>query len=212
MLFCSINVENFDHIFEPVDNLRYTAKAQIYTQGEQGREIYSIRNGLVKLVQFEPNGNQRIVRLLGAKDVFGLESLLSEPYHQTAIVLQELSICRIPISSLTQLEDATPSLNDHVMQCWGHHLSRSEQWLTQLSVGSVKTRVINFLLMLKAINRHHNETLKLISYEDIASIICSSRETVTRIMVELKVSGLIHKGETAKEIYFDDDVLKNAIK
>lgn len=212
MLFCSIHLEGLEHLFEPIDSLRYAPKAQVYTQGEQGESLYSIRSGLVKLVQTEADGNERIVRLIGPKHVFGLESIVSAPYHQTAIVLQELSVCRIPSIDLSQLINEDPSLNDKIMQCWEHHLSLSEQWLTELSLGSVKNRVINFLLMFKSLHEHQSGPLQLISYEDIASIIGSSRETVTRVMAELRVKQLIHRGETAKEVSFDDEALRNAIK
>jgi len=212
MLFCSIDSENLDHLFEPVDNLRYPVKSQIYTQGEQGNDIFSIRHGLIKLVQDQPDGSQRIVRLLGAKDVFGIEALLSEPYHHTAIVLQELSVCRIPVVSLVQLKAKNSSLNERVMECWDRHLSLCDQWLTTLVSGSIKVRLINFLLALKKLNENNSGALQLINYEDIASIIGSSRETVTRIIAELKISGVIQKGATSKEINFNSDTLKDLRK
>jgi len=212
MLFCSVNSESFDHIFEPIDNLKYPAKSQIYTQGEQGHDIFSIRHGLIKLVQHQPDGNQRIVRLLGAKDTFGIEALLSKPYHHTAIVLQELSVCRIPLVSFIQLEAENPSLNNRVMLSLDSHLNLCDQWLTTMASGSTKVRLINFLLAFKKINKNNAGALQLISYKDIASIIGTSRETVTRIMTEFKLSGVIQKGVAAKEINFNSDTLKDLRK
>jgi len=211
MLFSDIDVNTVDHIIEPIDNLRYSAKAHVYTQGKQGDVVYSIRNGLVKLVQSEANGAERTVRILGASDVMGLEALVAEPYRQTAIVLEELSVCRIPLETLAQLEDRNPLLNNHLMMCWDRHLELSEQWITKLSSGPVKIKLINFLLMLIDLNEHKKGALQLINHGDIASIIGTSRETVSRIMVDLREEGIIHKGSTSREITFDKDKLKSLV-
>ena len=81
---------DFDHLLDPIDNLRYSAGALFYHQGDAGKTVFSIRCGLIKLTQTLADGSQRIVRLLGPGALVGLEALLGEQYRHTVIALQEV--------------------------------------------------------------------------------------------------------------------------
>ena len=212
MLFSALDIENFDHILEPITNLGFAAKAKVYGIGDEGEAIYSIRKGLIKLEQYFPDGSTRIVRLLGPGSVIGLESQVTKTYQHTAIALQELDVCRIPVTSLIQLEKENSLLNQHVMQHWERHLSLADQWIIKLSSGIIRNRVINFLLMLWDYCGNSSGNLKLLNYDDIAAIIGTSRETVTRTIAELKASDIIQKGSSPKEIRCDIEKLRKLIE
>ena len=62
--------------------------------------MFTVRSGLVKLVQYLPDGSQRIVRLVKPADVTGLESLLGKPYKHDAIVMQPTEVCCLPASTI----------------------------------------------------------------------------------------------------------------
>jgi CRP-like cAMP-binding protein len=208
MLFSSLDKNAFDHILEPIDNLRFGPKACIYTQGEESNSIYSIRNGLVKLTQSLPDGTQRIVRLLGPGAVTGLEALVGESYHHTLLVCQEVDICRIPIETMIQLENEHPHFSEQVMKHWEQHLNLADRWIIELSSGPIRNRVIRFLLMLLEIKGGQNDTIRLLSYDDMAAIIDTSRETFNRVIADLKSKGLVQKGESSKEVHCDIKGLK----
>jgi len=211
MLFSSLEASDFDHILEPIDNLRFGPKACIYTQGEESNSIYSIRNGLVKLIQSLPDGTQRIVRLLGPGAVTGLEALVGETYQHTLLVCQEVDICRIPIETMKQLEKDHPNFNEQVMKHWEQHLNLADRWIIELSSGPMRNRVIRFLLMLLEIKSGKNNTIRLLSYDDMAAIIDTSRETFNRVIADLKANGVVKKGESSKELQLDVEGLKSLL-
>jgi CRP/FNR family transcriptional regulator, anaerobic regulatory protein len=211
MLFSDIDIENFDHILEPITNLGFASKAKVYGIGDEGKAIYSIRKGLIKLEQYLPDGTTRIVRLLGPGSIMGLETQVSNTYQHTAIALQELDVCRIPVASLVQLERENPVLSQHVMEHWERHLNLADQWIIKLSSGIIRKRVINFLLMIWDYCGNGRDTLKLLNYDDIAAITGTSRETVTRTIAELKASDVIQKGDSSKEIRCDIEKLQELV-
>ena len=59
----------------------------IYRAGDEGRSLFTLRTGLVKLSHYLPDGGQRIVRLLRKTDVLGLECMISDEYQHSAIAL-----------------------------------------------------------------------------------------------------------------------------
>ena len=96
VLFAGLDAEDFERIHDPIDQYVLDAGAVLYRAGDVGDHMYTIRSGLMKLLQYLPDGGQRIVRLVRATDVLGLESLVAETYQHEAVALQRTEICRFP--------------------------------------------------------------------------------------------------------------------
>ena len=191
MLFSGLQDSDFDHIFEPIDNLRYAENSQLYGQGDSGNQLFSIRRGFVKLVQTQEDGSQRIVRVLGPGAITGLEALLNKPYHHAAISLSEIDTCRITTATLEQLESEKPWLNEKVMDHWDRHLSTADRWISEVSSGTVRSRILKLLRFLVELNGGEDSTVRFFGHEDMASMLGISRETFSRVFSELKEEGII---------------------
>jgi len=104
VLFSDLSAADLDAIiqgvYEPIDHFTYETASILYQEGCEDNAIYTIRNGLVKLVRYLPDGKERIIRLVKATDSIGLERILGRPYGHTAIALQPVTACRIPIGVL----------------------------------------------------------------------------------------------------------------
>ncbi|MBS3951382.1 MAG: Crp/Fnr family transcriptional regulator [Methylomicrobium sp.] len=193
MLFSDLKDDDFDQILEPIDNFRYPKQTLFYNQGDRGNKVYSIRRGFVKLVQTQLDGSQRILRLLGPGAIIGLEALLGKTYRHTAIALQEVDVCRIYTVTLKRLEAEKPWLNEKVMAHWEQHLTTADRWISELSSGAVRSRVLNLLKYLLEISGDNRDTVRFFGYEDMASMLGTSRETFSRTIGELKDEGIISK-------------------
>ena len=198
MLFSELQDSDFDHILEPIDNFRYAENTMLYNQGDKDNKVYSIRRGFIKLVQSQPDGSLRIVRLLGPGAIVGIEALLDNPYRHTVIALSELDICRIYTTTLKHLETEKPRLNEKVMAHWEQHLSFADRWISELSSGSVRSRTLKLLGFLVELNGDGSNTIRFFGYEDMASMIGSSREAFSRIVAELKNEGVIVKTDDSQ--------------
>jgi len=193
MMFADLQDSDFDHILEPIDNFRYAEKTMIYRQNTQDNKVYSIRRGLVKLTHSQADGSLRTVRLLGPGSLLGIESILNVPYHHTAVALQDLDVCRINTATLKRLEIENPSLNEKVMGHWEQNLSTADRWISELSSGPVRSRVLKLFRFLIELSGDKNDTLRFFGYEDMALMIGTSRETFSRIVAELKDEGILTK-------------------
>jgi len=195
MLFSGLQDSDFDHILEPIDNFRYTESTLFYSQGDRDNKVYSIRRGIIKLVQTQPGGSLRIVRLLGPGALIGLEALLDKPYRHTAIALQELNVCRINKVTLKHLETEKPWLSEKIMAHWEQHLTFADRWISELSSGTMRSRILKLISFLLELNGDETDTVQFFGYEDMASMIGTSRETFSRIVSELKDEGVLSKTE-----------------
>lgn len=188
-LFSGLTEEDFDQMHQPVDQLKMKQGDVLYHVGDKGRHLYTIRSGLVKLVHYMPGGTQRIVRLESSTDVLGLELMVEESYAHEAIALRPTELCRYPVSAVEKLSQTNPVLHRDLMARWQKALNSADEWLTQLSTGPAKKRLASLFLKLA----DGNGNCYLLSREDVGSILSLTTETASRMVSELKRSGVIRE-------------------
>jgi CRP-like cAMP-binding protein len=173
-------------IYEPIDEFNYAEGAVIYEEGYEDNAIYTIRDGLVKLVRHQSDGKGRIIRLMKTADTIGLERLLGRPYGHTAIALQPVTACRIPIGVLRQLGEEKPRFYRKLMERWANALFQADDYIMMLLAGTVKQRVVQLIGWLADIDHAHRSRVVMLNGRDIAAILDITPESVSRILAELK--------------------------
>lgn len=205
VLFADLAEGDFDHLHTPIEELHFEAGAQIYGLDEEATALYTVRRGLIKLVHLQPDGSQRIVRLVRLGGVAGLEALVKPNYEHQAVALQPVELCRIPVATLHQLQMRTPRIHLRLMQKWHEALSVADGFLTDLSTGNARQRMARLLLLLS------EDTLdgpvKLFTREDMGSILAVTLETASRTISDFKRSGAIRETDAFGQVQCDRDLL-----
>ena len=188
-LFSGLTEKDFESIHEPVEQITLEPGNVLYKVGDSGHHLFTVRSGLLKLVQYLPDGTQRIVRLVHSTDVLGLEMMVGQQYEHEVIALRTSELCRYPKEAVIRLSQNNPKLHKDLMARWQKALSEADAWITQLSTGSSKKRMANLLLRLP--EEEGSAKCFLLSREDIGSILSMTLETASRTISEFKRSGLI---------------------
>jgi len=188
-LFADLKEQDFSLIHLPIDEMTYEAGAVIYNAADEGRAVFTVRTGLVKLVQYLPDGAQRIVRLLRPGDTLGLEVLVGDSYEHTAVVLRRALTCRIPREVVQRLSVETPRLHTQIMKRWHQSVRQADEWLTELSTGSARARVARLLLAEAEDAPDHS--CELFSREDVGAMLGVTTETASRMIAEFRRSGVL---------------------
>lgn len=187
VLFADLNEEDFSKIHAPIDDMVFGAGHPLYSQGQQALGIFTLRSGLVKLVRWSSDGRPRILRVLRAGDVIGIEALASGQYDSEAVALADASVCRIPLSVIRTLSAQSPRLYSRLMQKWQQALKDADDWLADMNFGTAKQRVARLALKMRDADAQHLTTL--FSREDMGAMLDLKMETVSR-----EVSGLVREG------------------
>jgi len=194
MLFSELPDSAFDHLLQPIDHFLHAPGSVIYEAGTRKDFVYSIRRGMVKLVHIAKDGSYRIVRLLGPGAAIGLELLDgSDGYHHAAIAVNQVSLCKIPVPTIRQLESKYPKLYEHVGIQLQEQLDLADQWIIALGAGTAKQRVAQLLLVLDKFFADKNDAFIMLSGEDMAAIIGIATETVSRMIAEFKRQEILYK-------------------
>ncbi|MES9963302.1 MAG: Crp/Fnr family transcriptional regulator [Candidatus Sedimenticola sp. 20ELBAFRAG] len=189
VLFAGLDEKDFDDIHQPIDLYTLPPGSTLYRAGDAGDRMYTIRSGVLKLVQYLPDGTQRIVRLVKSTDVTGLEALLDQPYQHDAVVLQSTQACSLPVSVVKALSQTNPALHQELLNRWQRALTEADAWLTELSTGSAKQRVARLLLRL--VRDEQSSECELFSREDMGAMLGITTETTSRTIAEFKRQSLL---------------------
>ncbi|MCP3851235.1 MAG: Crp/Fnr family transcriptional regulator [Gammaproteobacteria bacterium] len=184
VLFSDLQKDDFDHIHKPIEEIQYGPGITIYEQDEIVENVYTIRSGLVKLIQSLPDGKSRIVRILGQGDLLGIESLHQQYTQHYAITLENVDVCRIPHSVISSLQHNSTRLHASLLSRWQETINIADLWITQLSTGKIKYRVARILLFLdeKTIGHHFFMPTR----EDIGAMLGITTESVSKVTAEFK--------------------------
>lgn len=187
VLFAGLVEKDFELIHRPIDDYLVPAHHRLYRAGDPGSSVFTLRSGLVKLVQYLPDGQQRIVRLVRSTDVVGLEAMLGQNYQHDAIALSDSQVCRIPADVVQQLDRKNAGMHDELLRRWQRALSEADRWLTELSTGTARQRVARLLLWLT--ESGDGASCELFTREDIGAMLGVTTETASRVIAEFRRQG-----------------------
>lgn len=212
MLFSELPETAFEKLLQPIDHFLYPPNALLYKTGSDKKFIYSIRRGMVKLTHNAQDGTNRILRLLGPGSAIGLELLDgADSYHHTATAINEVDLCKIPVSTIKQLETDYPMLCTQVRSLLQGQLNIADQWIVDLSTGTARQRVTRLLLILNELSADKDGHFLLLGREDMAAITGVTAETVSRVIAEFKRKNALRK-QSGGLYQCDVDQLRSAIK
>lgn len=161
----------------------------IYRKGAFGRTVFSVCKGAVKLELSTPDGHTRVVRVLQAGAVFGLEILSDSRYHHTATCLGRVQVCEIPAEAINEAALHDASLHASLMNLWQAQADEADAVIAELCTGAARLRLARLLLHM--VRGHITHTCPSMSREDMASLLDLTPETVSRTMAAFKRSGLV---------------------
>ena len=199
VLFADLNEHDFSHIHAPIDDLEYAQGNTLYAEASPAPCIFTLRSGMVKLVRSTLDGRPRIVRVLRAGDVVGLEALADGRYDCDAIALTPVTVCRIPLNVIHKLASGSPRLHTQLMHKWQRALKDADDWLADMNFGTARQRVANLVLKMRSPNNHDMSVL--FSREDMGAMLDLKLETVSREISRLVREGVIKQLDKQGRIY-----------
>ena len=188
-IFADLDDGDFAQIRAPIVPISLKAGEVLFTAGEAALGVFTLREGLIKLVRVTHDGRERIVRVPRPFDVVGLEALSTGQYDSTAIALSDISLCRLPLLVVHHLGTHSPHLHQRMMDKWHDALKQADDWLADLNFGSARQRVAHFILAMRDVSDPQRCTL--FSREDMGAMLDLKLETVSREVAAFTREGVI---------------------
>lgn len=170
----------------------------IYLPGESSETVYFLAKGAVKLGTHNSEGKEVIKHLLHPDAMFGEMGLVGEIERQefAQALKEDVHVYAMHVDNLKLLMSRNPELSARIMQLFGKRLMAAEQKLESIIFKDARTRIVDFIKQ-SVVQRGRKVGYEMLlqhslTHQDIANVTCTSRQTVTLVLNELKKSDLIY--------------------
>lgn len=171
--------------------------AFVFHEGDSGEGLHYVKSGRVKIIKATDDGREHIIKILGPGDIFA-EVLLfnNQPYPATAAAVETSRVGMIRNSDLEKLILANNQLALQLIQALSQRLLYAQQKIKNLALSDVLSRTAEVLVRLSREQgqRQPDGSLLLtldLSRQDLANLVGTTRETVTRTLSALKKDGVL---------------------
>jgi CRP/FNR family transcriptional regulator len=201
-LFCNLAPEAIEALEAITSPAAYPKGAILFVEGQASRGVFVLCQGRAKLSTSARDGKTIIVRIAKPGEILGLSAAVSgRLYEVTAEVLEPSQANFVGrqdfLNFLRQHGEAALRAAEQLSS--NYHAAHEE--IRSLGLSGSASEKLARLLLERAANMNHNKgevRLKLaLTHQEIAQLIGTSRETVTRIFSELKKRHILQvKGAT----------------
>lgn len=194
--FHKIDADSLGELNEKIKVNRYIKSEPIFQPEDIQQNVYFLKSGQIKISSFNDEKEELIKAILKPSDLFGKLSFLPGSEHSDyAIAMEDCTVCFMRSDDFEQLLQKDNSLNAELMKLVGKRIKRLERRLEGLSFYDAKTRLIEMILDLNedSGNRIGEEYFidQKLSHRELAALISTSRQTVTKLLNELREKKLI---------------------
>ncbi len=195
-LFERLPDEALAHLERHARFRKFPRRNPIYLPADESTGVLLLSSGRAKICNFTADGKQAILAFVEPGELFGELALLEGgPRDEYAEAVEPSTVVLIPRQTMNELMEAHPSLSLGITRLVGLRRRRIERRLKYLLFQSNRQRLVHLLLELaEQYGRPGPDGVSLgirLSHQDLASIIGSTRETVTITLGELQAEGVL---------------------
>jgi CRP-like cAMP-binding protein len=191
-LFSTVHDEDLESVASLLIERRFPKHKTIVEEGLPGDYMYIIREGRVSVSKLSDDGREKILEFLEAGDFFGEMSLLDNaPRSASVRALSETRILALSRADFLAVLKRSPVLSMAVIQELTRRLRQVDEQASSLSFQRVKERTMGLLVRLakEETGRDGYRVTPALTHQQIADMIGTSRETVTRALKGLREQG-----------------------
>lgn len=201
-LFCNLSIHAGQRLNEIKSTAVYPKGATLFIEGQQPRGVFLLCTGKVKLSTSSREGKTIITKISESGDVLGLNAVISNlPYEVTAEMMEPGQANFIPRDSLLHFLREHGEVALRVAEQLSRNYYTAYEEIRTLGLATSPSEKFAKLLLswaTKGSDSDGSAQVKLtLTHEEIAEIIGTTRETVSRLFSEFKKKQLLQlKGST----------------
>ena len=196
-LFQGLSEEQLQPIYDAMVLRHYRSGETIVHQDDsQSQTFYLIVSGTVNVVVLSPEGKQAILATLSSGEFFGEMSILDgEPRSATVVAEHDCEVYLLHRREFVRILESFPQIAIQMLVTLSGRLRRTNRHINTLSIFSVYGRIADVILQIGEEHGSRVGDCLVINdpptHQTIAEMAGTSRETVSRVLAQLKQKGCI---------------------
>jgi CRP/FNR family cyclic AMP-dependent transcriptional regulator len=194
--FAPLSEEELLTLLPYLKEKEYKKNHVIFHEGEPGRYLFMVRSGNVKVYKLSEDGKEKILRVFGPGDFFAELPLLDGGrYPATAETLSKTELLCLSREDFLKTLSDIPEMTKKIFEIVGDRLRHFTTAVTDLTLKDASNRLAGFLLEKAEENdRFTSKEVRFpieLTHQEIASLIGTARETVSRTLKQFQKEGVI---------------------
>ncbi|MFW6238616.1 MAG: Crp/Fnr family transcriptional regulator [Halanaerobiales bacterium] len=200
-LFSDLERGEIEALKEYITVREYDPGKILFLEGEESDCFYVILEGEVRIVRETRSGKEKILKILRTGEFFGEMGILeNKPRSATARISKETCLIVINRESFLNFIKQHPEVVINIIIVLSQRLRRANREIEELAFLEVEDR-LHKLLLRRAEKEGEKYVLRQqVTHRELARLIGTSRETVTRAFGKLRDKGLIKEQEEGKMV------------
>jgi len=168
----------------------------LYTPGDRSEALFMLKRGRVRIYKVTPDGWEFTLAVVEAGTMFGEMALTAQRLREAHAEATEPSdICILKSEDLERLVRENPDVGLRMLRVLSERLRLCETRLEDIGLKSVPARLASLVLQLaesEGIMTPEGPTIPIhYTHRQLATMIGSSRESVTRAFTKLQKAGAL---------------------
>lgn len=182
----------------------------VYFQNDPAKSVYFLKEGKIKISRFSPTGEELLIAILEAGEIFGEGSIVNNGRRQQAAIVEEkVTYCIMSEKKFKKLLLMSPALNLKFSQFLEGRLEKAQKRLQDLCLKNNQQRIIDFLKETASISSKENNGEFVIrnslTHEKIAQLTATNRQEVSSVFSYLKKNRIIdYNRKTIRILKFNE--------
>lgn len=191
-LFDGLSRTQRDKLARIMKERSYKRGQTVFAEGDEGAGFYVLIAGRVKIFKLSLDGKEQILHVLGPGEPFGEASVFAgESFPAHAETLEASRIFFFPRADFVELVKEDPSLALNMLAILSRRLRKFASLVEDLSLKEVPARLAAYLLYASEERNRANELKLDIAKNQLASLLGTIPETLSRILTKMTKLGLI---------------------
>lgn len=187
----SRGIAELSNLSEDRKEKKFNAKEAIYREGDYANYLFFLIAGKIKCTKTDPYGKELVLEVIAPNSFFGYMTLMEDQeYFESAIAMETSTVAIIPKADFQLLIQNNRDVSMRFIKMLAGDVREKEEQLLQLAYSPVRERVANTLLKLAELNEEQNESIEILR-EDLANMVGTAKESLIRMLSEMKKDGLI---------------------
>jgi CRP-like cAMP-binding protein len=191
-LFDGLPQDQLEALAEIVRSKRFNKGEIIFSEGDEADGFYVVVEGVVKIFKLSVEGKEQILHIFEQGEPFGeVPVFAGEHFPAHAEAISESRLLFLPRDAFIDLIRQNPSLALNMLATLSMRLRQFTVKIEHLSLKEVPGRLAAYLLFLSDEKRGEGSVDLSISKQQLASLLGTIPETLSRILARMTKEGLI---------------------
>ncbi|CAN7710504.1 Crp/Fnr family transcriptional regulator [Pseudoduganella sp. LjRoot289] len=193
-LLAELSPEEMERVKADLRIRQYAKREVVLHKGGIGDGLLFLLSGQLQVMDVTEDGRAVGLRMLAPGDFFGEIALINNSTRSASVVaMSEVLVAFLPAPTAMHLFSHSPPVARQMLQYLAQKIQRDSEFRALLSINNTARRIYTYLVLNQKTAADGTVVENMPTHQDIANMINTSRETVTRALLSLSQQGIVQK-------------------